>query len=401
MQQWRKNLYVLWVGTFIAGMSFSLVMPFMPQLLVEVGVGDGLKFWSGVAFSVSFVFSAVMAPIWGSLADRYGRKVMIVRSGLGMAVIYFAMSFSTTLWHVLVLRMLNGFVSGFIPASTALMACNTPDENLGTSLGILQTGGAFGNIMGPLLGGVLSYYFGIQQTLLLAGFMLFAATAVVVAGVSETAVKDTNKKTDLLGDLRITFGNSTLTLMLFTIMLFQCSVSFLQPILPIFIQELSSMSDASIATGVIFSLVGIATVIAAPVWGRRGEVTGYRQVLIIGLVGAGVFSLLHSLTSSLWVLGGLRFVYGVFLAALMPACNALIARTVTPEFRGRAFGFSSSAAQLGFFLGPLAGGFLGENWGSHIVFIFTALLLFATAIFIKDKNIEAPRPVRTAPHAVS
>jgi len=396
MELWRKNLSVLWLGTFIAGMSFSLVMPFLPQLLVEVGVGDGLKFWSGIAFSVSFVFSAIMAPIWGSLADKYGRKVMIVRSGIGMALIYLAMSFSSTLWHVLVLRMLNGFVSGFIPASTALMACNTPDEHLGTSLGILQTGGAFGNIMGPLLGGVLSYYLGIQQTLLLGGLLLFAGTAVVIVGVRETAAKDTNKKTDLVGDLRITFGNSTLVLMLFTIMLFQCSVSLLQPILPIFIQELSTIGDASIATGVIFSLVGIATVLAAPYWGRRGQLTGYKKVLLIGLVGSGVVSLLHSLTNSLWVLGSLRFLFGLFLAALMPSCNALIARTVGPEFRGRAFGFSSSAAQLGFFVGPLAGGFLGENWGSHIVFVFTAVLLFATAFYIRNKEIEPSRTVRAA-----
>lgn len=401
MELWRKNLYVLWVGTFIAGMSFSLVMPFLPRLLTEVGVGEGLKFWSGVAFSVSFVFSAVMAPIWGSLADRYGRKVMIVRSGIGMALIYIAMSFSTALWHVLVLRMLNGFVSGFIPASTALMACNTPDENLGTSLGILQTGGAFGNIMGPLLGGVLSYYLGIQQTLLLGGLLLFAGTAVVIFGVHETAAKETCKKTDLVGDLRITFGNSVLVMMLFTIMLFQISVSLLQPILPIFIQELSPMGDASIATGIIFSLVGVATVLAAPYWGRRGQLTGYKKVLLIGMVGSGVVSLLHSLTNSLWVLGGLRFLFGLFLAALMPACNALIARTVGPEFRGRAFGFSSSAAQLGFFVGPLAGGFLGENWGSHIVFVFTALLLFITAFYLRDKSIEPSRSPRPVPHAAS
>ncbi|HSL93364.1 MAG TPA: MFS transporter, partial [Bacillota bacterium] len=342
MELWRKNLYVLWVGTFIAGMSFSLVMPFLPQLLEEVGVAaEGLAFWSGLAFSVSFIVSAVMAPIWGSLADKYGRKVMIIRSGFGMALVYLLMSFATNLWQVIALRMLNGFVSGFIPASTALMACSTPDENLGPSLGILQTGGAFGNIMGPLLGGVMSYYLGIQQTLLLAAATLTFATAIVTFGVKEIAAKDKSKKTDFVGDFKAVLANQTLMLMLFTVLLFQCSVSFIQPILPLYVQAIFGDGDASIVTGIIFSLVGIATVIAAPIWGRRGQQRGYKSIIMIGLLGSGGFALLHALTANLWLLGALRFAFGIFLAALMPGSNAIIARTVGPEFRGRAFGFSS------------------------------------------------------------
>lgn len=392
MELWRKNLYVLWVGTFIAGMSFSLVMPFLPQLLEEVGVGENLAFWSGIAFSVSFIVSAIMAPIWGSLADKYGRKVMIIRSGFGMALVYLLMSFATNLWQVIALRMLNGFVSGFIPASTALMACSTPDENLGPSLGILQTGGAFGNIMGPLLGGVLSYYLGIQQTLLLAAATLTFATAIVIFGVKEIAAKDKSKKTDFVADFKTVWANHTLLLMLFTVLLFQSSVSFIQPILPLYVQAIFGEGDASIVTGIIFSLVGIATVLAAPVWGKRGQQRGYKSIIMLGLLGSGAFALLHALTANLWLLGALRFFFGIFLAALMPGSNAVIARTVGPEFRGRAFGFSSSAAQLGFFIGPLAGGVIGEFLGLNMVFVFTAVLLFGTAAFLRNKSLATSPP---------
>ncbi len=387
MELWRKNLYVLWVGTFIAGTSFSLVMPFLPQLLKEVGVGEGLAFWSGLTFSVSFIVSAVMAPIWGSLADKYGRKVMIIRSGLGMALVYLLMSFATNLWQIIVLRMLNGFVSGFIPASTALMACSTPDENLGPSLGILQTGGAFGNIMGPLLGGVLSYYLGIQQTLLLAAATLTFATLIVMFGVKEIAAKDLTTKTDFVADFKTVLANNTLLLMLFTVLLFQSSVSFIQPILPLYVKAIFGGGDASIVTGVIFSLVGIATVLSAPMWGKRGQRRGYKHILMLGLLGSGAFALLHALTANLWLLGVLRFAFGIFLTALMPGSNAVIAQAVGPEFRGRAFGFSSSAAQLGFFVGPLAGGVIGEFLGLRMVFVFTAALLLGTAAFLRNKSL--------------
>lgn len=392
MELWRKNLYALWVGTFIAGMSFSLVMPFLPQLLEEVGVKDGLAFWSGVTFSVSFIVSALMAPIWGSLADKYGRKVMIIRSSFGMALVYLLMSFATNLWQILALRVMNGFVSGFIPASTALMACSTPDENLGPSLGILQTGGAFGNIMGPLLGGVMSYYLGIQQTLLLATATLVFATTIVIFGVKEIAAKDKSRKTDFIGDFKAVLANNTLLLMLFTVMLFQCSVSLIQPILPLYVQQIFGDGDASIATGAIFSLVGIATVIAAPYWGRRGQRHGYKSIIMLGLLGSGAFALLHALTANLLLLGVLRFAFGIYLAALMPGSNAIIARSVGPEFRGRAFGFSSSAAQLGFFIGPLTGGVVGEILGLNMVFVFSAVLLFGTALFLRNKSLETKKP---------
>ncbi len=388
LPQWKKNLYVLWFGTFIAGMSFSLVSPFMPTLLKQVGVGEGLKFWSGVAFSLSFLVSAIMAPIWGSLADRYGRKVMILRSGFGMAIVYVIMAFSTELWHILALRLINGLLSGFIPASTALVACNTPDDELGGSLGLLQTGSAVGNIMGPLIGGVMSYFLGIQQTLLLAGVVLITGTSVVVLGVKETTLPDPSLRTDLVADVRRATGNRMLVIMLFTVMLFQASVMILQPILPLYIEHFTGEGNASLATGIIFSLVGIATVLAAPRWGKWGEKVGFGKVLVIGLVGAGLLSLPHAFAGNLWVLGTLRFCFGLFLAALMPASNAIIARSVSLDFRGRAFGFSASTAQLGLFVGPLMGGFIGENWGMPVVFVITSAMLLLSALWVRSQSVD-------------
>lgn len=389
MEQWKKNLYVLWVGTFIAGMSFSLVSPFLPMLLKQVGVVEGLEVWSGVAFSASFVISSIMSPVWGALADKYGRKVMIIRSGIGIAMSYFGLAFATAAWHVVALRMMNGFLSGFIPSAIALVATNTPDERLGSSLGLIQTGSAFGNIMGPLFGGVVSHYVGVQRTLLVGGAVLFVATAVVIVGVKEIRKPNRNIKTNVINDFRIAVSNRNLLIMLFTVMLFQSAVQVLQPVLPIYIEQIMVGRDASLVTGVLFSLVGVATVIAAPLWGKRGEKLGFRTVLLTGLVGASVLSVPHALTNNIVILGVLRFCFGLFLAALMPSSNAMIAKAVPADFRGRAFGISNSFSQMGSVVGPLVGGFIGGYWGIKPVFIVTGIILAVTAFWLKDKPIEA------------
>lgn len=395
MEQWKKNLYVLWVGTFIAGMSFSLVSPFLPMLLKQVGVVEGLEVWSGVAFSASFVISSIMSPVWGALADKYGRKVMIIRSGIGIAMSYFGLAFATAAWHVVALRMMNGFLSGFIPSAIALVATNTPDERLGSSLGLIQTGSAFGNIMGPLFGGVVSHYVGVQKTLLVGGGVLFVATAVVMFGVKEIRKPNRNIKTNVINDFRVAVSNRNLLIMLFTVMLFQSAVMILQPVLPIYIGEIMEGRDASLVTGVLFSLVGVATVIAAPLWGKRGEKLGFRDVLLIGLVGASVLSIPHAFTNNIVVLGVLRFLFGLFLAALMPSSNAMIAKAVPADFRGRAFGISNSFSQMGAVVGPLIGGLIGGYWGIRPVFIVTGIMLAVTAFWLKDKPIEVPATAST------
>ena len=388
MPQWKKNLFMLWIGTFIAGASFSLVSPFLPMLLKDVGVTSNLETWSGVAFSASFIMSALMAPIWGAMADKYGRKIMMIRSGIGMGLTYIGMGFAMNAWQIIGLRALNGFLSGFIPSAVALVATNTPDERLGSSLGLLMTGSAFGSIMGPLCGGLLSHYFGIKQTLLLAGLILFAATVVVWIGVHEIKKPDRTIKTNIINDFRIAAANKPLMMMLFTVMLFQSAVMILQPVLPIYIETLTHGADASLATGAIFSVAGLATVLASPYWGKRGEKYGFRGVLMWGIVGAGLLSIPHAFTNNLWVLGSLRFGFGLFLAAMMPASNALIARAVPGNFRGRAFGISTSFSQTGAVVGPLLGGFIGGMWNIKVVFIITAIMLLATAWWLKDKNIE-------------
>ena len=388
MELWRRNLLVLWVGTVFAGISFSLVMPFLPMLLQHVGVVENLEVWSGWAFAASFFTSALMAPVWGSLADKYGRRLQLVRAGLGIGVTYILLSFATSAWQVVGLRLLLGMFNGFIPTAIAMVAVNTPEEHMGPALGIIQSGGAFGSVVGPLLGGYMSHFLGIQQTLLIAGLSLFVATLVTVLGTSETHAGDRTIKRAVLEDIRQSLAKPFLVQMFVLVLLFNIAFMIIQPVLPIFILQLAGERDPAVPTGIIFALAGIATVLAAPRWGRISAVWGPKKVLRLALLGAAATSVLTAWSYNLYVLGAMRFVLGLFLAAVLPVSTALIAKAVHTNFRSRVLALSNSFGQLGGALGPTLGGYIGMAVGLPAVFVVMGVLLGMVALGLERARWE-------------
>ncbi len=381
MEQWQKNLYVLWFGTFIAAISFSFISPFLPVFLEQLGTGSNLEAWSGAIFSASFLSGCILSPVWGSLADKYGRKVMIIRAGFGMGTINLLVYLVQTPVQLFILRMLNGAVSGFIPSAIALVATNTPEDKVGTSLGILKTGSATGNILGPLVGGVLSHYIGIRHTFVVAGLTIWAATLIVLFGVEEvTKPLGKSAKISVIDDLRIAWVNTNFrTLMLF-VTLTNATVAILQPVLTPFIMTITT-GDPSLATGVLFSLTGLATVLAAPLWSKKGSSVGFANTFQISMILSGVLNLPQALTTNTISFGLLRFAYGLVYAGAQISIEGLTATTVAPDFRGRAFGISHSFSNLGSVLGPIIGGFVGSTLGIKWVFIINGSLLVCFGFF--------------------
>ncbi len=377
MPQWRKNLYVLWAGTLAVGISFSFVSPFLPLFLEEMGVTKGLEAWSSALYSAAFLSSCILSPLWGSLADRYGRKVMLLRAGIGMGIVNILTAFATTPMQLLILRLLNGVVSGFIPSAVALVATNTPEEHVGVSLGTLKTGSALGTVIGPLVGGLSAHYIGIRNTFLAAGLTLWIAAAVVAFGVHEIA-KPLGKgtKVNVFADIRVGLANKRFATLMVFVCLNAAAVVILQPILTPYIMSMTT-GDASLATGIVFSLTGVATVIAAPIWSRRGSSIGYQRTLAVSLILSGVMNIPQILTNNIVFFSLFRFLYGLVWAGAQISQESLTATTVDRDFRGRAFGISQSFQQLGSVVGPLIGGLVSTAFGIKAVFALTAVSLLA------------------------
>lgn len=387
---WKRNLIVLWVGVFFCSTAYSISIPFLPIFLhTSLGVHEHLEAWSGISFGITFLASALISPYWGSLADKYGRKPMLIRSGFSLAVLYFLTYFITDPYLFLVLRVFQGLLAGYVPASIALVATNTPEKHVGYALGVMATAGATGGIIGPLVGGVVSHTWGNAEAFLFSGFVVLVAAVIATFFVKETNMNRSGTRSNVREDLRQAVANRPLMSILGLSLIVTVSVMLLEPLLTVYVLQLgASQQEASLSAGIIFAAVGIATVIAAPWWGKIGAKAGYSKILFIGLLGGAVGNLLQFMFTNLYGFGVLRFLYGLFFAAVYPSINAMIVKVTDPEFRGRAFSLNQSSTQLATMIGPVLGGVMGGLIPIRVVFIINGIALLATAILIHYKKPE-------------
>lgn len=388
---WKRNLIVLWIGVLFCSMAYSVSIPFLPIFLnTELGVNDHLELWSGIAFGVTFLASALIAPFWGSLADKYGRKPMLIRSGFSLAVLYLVCALVTDPYVFVGVRLFQGLLSGFIPAAIALVGTGSPEEKTGYALGIMATAGATGSIIGPLIGGVVSHYYGNRNAFYFSAALVLVSAFIATFGAREDSFKGTSTRSHVRDDIKEAIANRPLYFLLILAGLSTFSVMILEPLITVYVLEMGvDRSHASLSSGIVFSAVGIAAVLMAPRWGRIGGKIGFAQVLLIGLIGSGIGNILQFFVTNFVGFGALRFGYGLFYASVMPAINAMTVEVTKPEFRGRAFSLNQSATQLATMAGPLIGGMLGSWMPIRWIFVLNGgiLLVAALLLWAKGKNV--------------
>lgn len=388
--RWKRNLFILWIGAFFCAMAYTLSIPFIPIFMQEdLGIHSGLEVWSGITFSVSFLASALIAPYWGSLADKYGRKPMLIRSGLSLSAVYFINYFVNDPYTFILVRILQGLMAGYIPASITLVSTNTPEKHVGYALGIMSTATAAGSILGPLLGGMLSHWVGTRECFMVSGFIVLISAVIALVGVKEVHRKTEGARPSVLEDIKQAAANKRLMGIFGMTLLVATSVMILEPLLTLYVVQIGgSAKGASLSSGIIFSAVGVATVIMGSRWGIIGQRIGYDKTLYIGLIGGGIGNLLQLGAHHLIAFGVLRFSYGLFFAAVYPALNALIVKHSDAEFRGRAISLNQTSNQLGMMAGPLIGGFLGGWVGIQFVFLITGGALLGAAVWMKVNSVK-------------
>ncbi|WP_230632727.1 MFS transporter [Paenibacillus athensensis] len=385
-------MWILWAGSLLCSASYTMCVPFLPLFLYDLGVqGDAVHVWSGAVLSAAFLVGAVMGPFWGVLADRFGKRRMVIRAGIGLSVVYALFAVVHGPWQLLAVRLLQGFVAGFIPASMALVASFTPEKRMGWSLGMMQAGTMSGGILGPLLGGLLAEGFGMRLSFAAAAVLLVLATTAVAAFVREAPpraeptadahrpARSAETESAVASPLkpRFVFSRAILA-MLALLFMYQLCVNTLQPIVPLHIAEMKHGSTGAVLTsGFVLSLVGIAGMIASPLWGRLGSSLPSGRILQLCLLGAGLIVMLQSWTAAVWQFTLVQFVYGFCMAGIAPTVNTLMVRHTDRAVRGRMFGLTSSANQLGGMAGPLLGGSLGLWLGNRWVFMAVGFALLA------------------------
>ncbi|RKL63747.1 MFS transporter [Thermoanaerobacteraceae bacterium SP2] len=382
--QWQRNLYLISLGVFVASIAFSIITPFLPIFLMQLGLKSNTSLWSGLVFSINSLAFGIMAPIWGSISDRYGKKPMMARAGLGMGLTYFLMAMVHNHIQLFVLRGINGLLSGYIPAAITLVAASSRPENLNYSLGIVQAASAIGNITGPLVGGITAKLLGIRGSMVFTGILLcIAAILPFAAKVKEEFVP--KPKTSILKDIAATFQNRQLVILYTVWLLIQAALMAIFPTLPLLIGSISKQ-NAELYTGIIFSIVGVSTALGAPLVGR---IRNYSTVNIFrwSLLACCALTALQGLATSIFALGALRFLFGFFNSAVTVAGNVLIAKSSDQNNQGSSFGMLNSIMSIGLVSGPIIGGYLGDHLGLSYSFFGGAVLLLAAyilSIFVSE-----------------
>jgi len=389
MEQWKKNIVVLWFGNFFVMAGMTMIMPFLSLYLQsELNVTDihEVAIWSGIIFSANFVTSFLFQPIWGKVADKIGRKVMLLRSGFGMALVIILMGFATSPWQLLILRLLNGVISGFNPAAVALVSTNTPKSNLGFAMGTIQSGAIAGTILGPLIGGYLADTIGYRPIFYITGACILFASLLVLVVVKEKFDKQSAAKQQVMS---VTDGFKkivkipTLSALLAVTLLIQFATMSPMSLIPLYIQELNPMlTNLAFVAGFVSSITGISNMLASPLLGKFGDKIGSNKILGLCLVGAAISFIPQALATTVIELAAARFVMGIFIGGLTPAVNSLIGKYAPKGLETRAYSFNSSALALGNLIAPVVGGIISGYIGMSGLFWISAALMLINAVWV-------------------
>lgn len=387
---WKFCLAILTCNVIFMSSSYTMLIPFLPMYLTrELGVdAASVNIWSGVVFSSTFLVSAVMAPIWGRMADRRGKRLMAIRASLLLSISYFLGGIVTSPLQLTFMRMFQGFASGLWPMELAIMTIYAPPKKLGICLGIMQGALTAGGIIGPLFGGILAEVFGMRMSFFLAAAALFLNFIVLVFFIKEppTDTAGADSATDSDGDKVSLRKIPVIRLMLVSAALVQVVILIVQPILTTYISHLAGDLDNLVfISGLIFSLGGFSSAITAPLWGRFGQHHGFVKALRLSLVLAGIFFFVQAIPNTLYAFAASQFAIGLFFSGIYPSINAILAEKTSANIKGRVFGLMFSAQQVGAMGGPILGGVIATFLGMKYVFLAAGALLLFISLAVQRK----------------
>ena len=385
MPIWKRNLLVCWFGSFVTMAGLSQISPILPLYIAQLGIHNtaAIAQWSGIAFGATFIISAIVSPLWGQAADKYGRKPMLLRASLGMSIVIIIMGFAENVYQFVGLRLLMGAVAGFVSAAITLVATQTPTERAGWALGTLSTGSMAGMLVGPLIGGYIAETMGLRSVFFVTGGLLMVAFIASLLFVREQFTP-LHKPLPSFREGWETLPNPKVVIAMFvTTFAMQLAMMSIQPIITIYLMHLLQRStNIALIAGMVVASSGLANILAAPKLGEISDRIGPQKVVLAALIAAAVIFIPQAFVQTPWQLMGLQFLLGIAVAGLLPSINTLVKRNTPDEIAGRIFGYIQSAQFLGTFAGSLLGGQIAATFGIQYVFFFTSSLLLMNALWV-------------------
>lgn len=386
MELWKRSLYIIFASQLCTSLGFSVIYPFLPLYIRELKTNTGLsaETLSGLVFSTQAIAMTIASPFWGAVADRYGRKPMVVRAMIGGAVTTFLMGFAHTAEMLIALRILQGLLSGVISASSALVASFTPKEKSGYAMGLLQLASWTGVSIGPLLGGVLSDLFGFRLTFIITGVLLFLSGAVVYFFIDEEfdSGKEASKAfASFIDGCRKIISEGQIVVTLLLRFLSSIGNNVLVPIMPLFIHSLlPKNTHIGTYTGLVIGSASISSTIGAVYLGRLGDKIGHYRIVQYSALGSAIFFIPQIFVTSIWQLLILNVLTGAAIGGLLPSLSALLARNSPKGTEGSVYGFDNSIVSAGRAAAPLIGSSVALAFSYRSAFAASGIVFFLASI---------------------
>ena len=383
-ESWQRTLYIMFFAQLVSAMGFSVIFPFLPLYVADLGTNTNLslEFWAGMVFSVQAVTMALASPIWGGLADRYGRKLMVERAMFGGSVIILLMAFARTAEELVLLRALQGALTGTISAANALVAAEAPRERSGYAMGVLQVGQWCGVSVGPLVGGFLADLWGFHLPFVVTAVLLFFAGVLVWRGVRESftpVASDAGERNGFFETWRHVLASQGIGMTYLVRFLSGVGQNMIYPIAPLFVLSLlPAGAPVNSITGLVVGVSAAASTIAAIYLGKLGDQIGHRRVLRVSLLLAALLYLPQSLVSAAWQFLLLQAMTGVAMGGIIPAVSALLARYTSQGEEGAVYGLDNSVNSTARALAPMASTTVAMVFGLRYAFVGIGLAFLVT-----------------------
>ncbi len=377
---WQRNLWIVWFAELTSIIGFTVVIPILPLYVRELGISDpdAVTFWSGMIFSAHAVAMAVMSPIWGALADQYGRKLMVERAMFGGAVVIGLMGFAQSVQQLALLRTLQGMLTGTVTAANTLVASTAPRDRTGYALGILQMGIYSGASVGPLVGGLITDTLGFRAAFWTTSGLLLIGGLLVAFLVQEdfrppprSAQKGWRA---IWEDFRLVLFSSSLRNAFSVRLMMRTASRLLEPILPLFIQAVASSGRVATLAGVVRGTNAAAGAVGALALGRASDRIGRRQVLLLCAMASSIFYGAQFFTTDMVQLTLLQAASGLAMGGILATLSATLA-SLAPEGReGAVYGMDATVVSVANAVAPMVGTTLAVMGNLRVPFLAAALL---------------------------
>ena len=390
METWKRNLYVIWAAELVAIAGFGVMGSFLPYYVQDLGVTDleAAGLWSGALFAAQAITMTIFAPIWGSLADRYGRKIMVERAMFGGAVVLALMGFVQNPVQLIILRAIQGALTGTVTAATTLVASSAPRERSGYALGLLQTAVWGGASVGPLIGGLIADTWGYRATFWVTGGLLFVAGITVWRFVVEDLSPPVRDKNDpgsgFWFGFKLVVRNRGLVSMFSVRFMVRMATRLMTPILPLFIQSLvPTTTRIASLTGLVSGVTAATSAIGAVTLGRASDRLGYRRVLLVCAAGVTAVYVPQFFVTNPWQLLVLQGLVGLMMSGILASISALLANLSPEGHQGVVYGVDASVVSMANAVGPILGSGVAAVMGFRAPFLLSAGAFGLSAIMAR------------------